>query len=105
LLLFDTSHSRQVVQERLQIIAGEANLVLDDLVVGRSSSAHQTSLRLQVEVEGVRVDDSTIDHRASRKILAAIHITTIDGIEANVVTLATDDERHLGIVARLELEE
>lgn len=93
----------EVVQQCLQLVAAELDFVFDDLVMRRSSRTNQAGLGLQVEIEGVRVNHTTVDDGAGRHVAASIAQTTVDGVESNVVTLATYDKCHLWVVARFDL--
>lgn len=99
-------HSPQVVDERLQIIAGKTNLVLHHNVMSWSCGTNQTSLRLQVKVKSVGVYYTTIHNGTRWQIFTAvIDVSLVSGVEPDMMTLATDDESDLWIVTTFELQE
>lgn len=53
-----------LVQDRLQLVVAHADLVQDDVVVGRARSTLDCSVRAEVEVVLVRVDYSRVDEGA-----------------------------------------
>ena len=72
--------------------AREAVLVEENIIVRRSAGAQQASMALQVVVELDRVDNIPVHDCACGAVAAPIAVPLGLGEEADMVTLADDDE-------------
>lgn len=63
----------------------------------------QTSVRLEIEVKGERMRDSTVDDSTSWQITSSVLILGILGEESHIVTLGADNEGDLRSVLGINL--
>lgn len=86
----------------LEAVCRHVHVVMDDEVVARASSAVESSVRLQVEVEGVWVADAVVvNDKAWLEVVVVVSppVAVLAGLvggwkEPDVVALATHDECH-----------
>lgn len=111
-------HVAQVVGQTLEVVRIEPVLVVHDEIVRRSGGAFEAPVRcvmcisthnprfsykvkqltLEEEIKLVRWGDAAIDYRARKWVAVLCGIFRFGGVEARVVSLATDDDAKFGLV-------
>lgn len=77
-------------------VLGVENLVPDSKVVCGASGSLQGGVCLEVEVPVTGFGDAAVDHGARLRVEGPLGFTLARGVEASVVPLSDDHDRHAG---------
>lgn len=88
----------EAVSQLLQIICAEPNLVVQDMVMGRSRRTQQACVALQIKVKFGWVDNHCVDNRPRRAVAPGVAHAGSHRKEFGMVALLNIDKGQLRIV-------
>jgi len=93
-----TEHVGGGVGEALEAVGGESVLIVNDVVMGRTSSALNATVSLEEEVEVVDSRYTAIDNGSRAGIAVSIGSSAVDGVEPSMVAFTSNAKSNLGAI-------